>query len=1577
MQYIIDAGVENIHIAVLNRESGKDDIVRNIVSAADDRIQTVLNRSGFFMEKDDRLFCEGDLYITGKLADIVKNAFGTGTVIMPAAALWAGAKRIMNSSENRKLNSLGIVDASASGYMAICIDSKGEIINDNLAINPHCGAGSGINLNRILEKLDINRDSVDKILSGYIGKSGREKRQAVTVRSDRCGVFSSSATISDKNQGIPLDYALAITMKSEVLKACRKLVHADAVFLTGRIFAWQYARDCATDYFHGLGTADVMYDSGQTLLIYGVKHLVDTIGKDNLKNQSSVKIRKASKLAEFPSFSELKEQYEHDFLYTRLTESSIPAFDPEMLRHVPVNIGLDVGSTMAKMAIADAESDTILFVNSYNNHGDTIETIKHMFSDLESRGAGQLKIQNIGITGSGRYQVQRSLQAVYPGLSNRVFTLVENYAHAHGSIDYAVNHIAKLKAMGAAVNEDFCVLVDIGGEDTKISIVALSKKELFDNAMNIKCSAGTGSLMDTLKALFNISDIGEACSRAYGSPRAYAINATCAVFLMENARKMQAGGYSKEEILASCNYAIVENMARTLWNQIEFPQNAIVLLHGQTMLSDPLPIAVTKRVQEYTGRATYCLVPPLPGHRACIGLIRGMNKDNGIIDEYYDLNDFISRTYEKKIVVCHGAACGDRDASCARASLTSNGPSGVIKLTLGGCTAVNEMQSRKAGIERSLAPDAYRELWSFIAQKLPRSDSDDRLVIPRSFAVSEQAYFLGRIFERLGFPVHCDDILEEDIFNAQPLFAIDTCAPNIGAAGQYMRLAGGRHGCILVPQIDYLPADGSSLGRTCTTNQGGVLIAMHFAKMKYPDANFVFFNISLKNPDPVNVADQLYRELKSVFQFYNRSVSRDDFISAVKEAHTDNLLLLEDLSEKTAGYLETAIENRINVSIVCAREYIMNPGIYDSHIGKLMRDKGVIALPSYAFEAGLDKNYGYMYWKNPHDILTKIDAIANKRLNEIVVRPRLKDLIRKIEHGLTGTLLSVVQVSTFRCGPDSVAVPVTTEITKQKPSLFIQSDAMIKELAHLENRVNTHLNQLAKQLHKEMSGTPAGNFSIELLNEFVFDGINKETDVVYFPTLSDNRVVTSVFRAAGITTIDNYDDDSYDLSEKVKTGRKYAGDTVCLPLSAVYADMISAIRDFIEKKKNNDPVVAGKSRILVFMNGGDGPCRLGQYVDVLKLLLFKNIKQITGSGSEKLNPDYPVKILINLTSSLSTENPAYYIEEWVGIIGFEAVILQAVMHTLFMESAVLCKDSEEYGRLYADFLRLKHEIYYILENKTRPGKAAIRVVKYIEKNTPKLGGPAKYFGYKLYRSSGLRGPLKRFSKKWLKKERKNPDTFRVYVDGEVYVRVAQIEELFKILIDEFGFRSFNIDHTPVWAFLEYIVENRILVKKDEIRKKEDALRFAVTEKQKLTLTGEIENLKKDIHDSKSTVSNLRNIFAGPLYKAAGLNMPHSMEHILHEAEPVLPSLKPHGELAPYVGEAIIQLRSGTDIFINAAPEGCMVSSMGEILTPKILETAGNPGGRIQHLFSTDGEINEELLFMAFLKKLGPERYYRK
>lgn len=1521
----IDAGVEHIH-ARITTEEGRE---RDVLILNNDRCATLLSKNGILKEAEG-----SEIYVTGKLAELVRDTIGRGEIIMPYASLWLAAKMLAGSG------STGIIDLSASGYMAICVDEKGGLKDDFLIVNPKCGAGSGLNLNRILEKLSVRREDVDHILSNFLGEEGKEKRKAVNIRSDRCGVFASSATISDKNQGIPLDYALAVTMKSEVLKACRRMLpKTDTVYLTGRVFTWKYMRDCAEDYLEEVGTKKVIYDREQTLLINGARNLAGSIRF----REQEYQIRKREKFNVYPSFQELQKKYEKQGLYKRILHEEVK--EPLNISSIPVNMGLDIGSTMAKMVLADAMTGKLLFTCSYENHGDTIATIKHIFGELSGKGIKNLNIQHIGITGSGRYQTQKVLQAVYPEIKDRIFVLVENYAHAHGSLQYAKRHIESIKD----ANRDFCLLVDIGGEDTKVSVISIKKEELFDNAMNIKCSAGTGSLMDTLKSLFGIKEIREAYQKAYYAQKAYEINATCAVFLMENAKKMQALGYPKDEILASCNHAIVENMSRTLWNQISFPKNAVVLLHGQTMLSEPLPLAVTHRINEEN--RMYCLVPPMPGHRACIGLVNSV-MGKPVKQSEFKLETLQKLEFDRRIVMCRGAACGDPNACCARTLLSTTTPAGKVAVTLGGCTAVNELTKGRTKVVSS----SYKDIWVFINSKMPRSKNKNRLVIPRSFAVSEYAYFFAKVFESLGVPVYVDNVCEQDIINAQPLFSIDVCAPIIGAVGQITRLAGEAHGIILAPQIDFLPTNGQSLGKTCTTNQGGMAIAKHYAEAKEPEARIALFDITLNRTEPEFIASQFKLKMDEVFKIYKLKLSEEQLIEAVKWGWKENLKLKKEVAKRAADFLEEAIAKKINVSVVCAREYMLNPGIYDSHIGKLLEDKGIIAIPAYALESLLDNKFSYMYWRNPHDILTKINAVTKKNLHEIIVNKRLASVLKKIETGLTDTLISVTQVSTFRCGPDSITSPTAAEIMKGKPSLYIQSDAMIKELAHLENRVNTHVNQLSKRLHDELK---EGSFKIEFLDVFDFKKLNRKTDVVYLPTLHDNKIMTNVFRAAGITTIDNFEDRTYDLVYKTRLGRKYAGDFVCSPLASVYGDILLAAEDFLERKERKDPLVQGKSRVVVFDNKSHGPCRQGQYFEQHKLLLYQkfgtsnqNVKLMAARESHGYNPGF---------------------EDWIVILGVQGVVLQGVFHTLLLKAGGDCSNLAEYNSFYHDYLKMKNDVYKMVEKGAKPGKLAEKIADLIDKKSAVLGGVFKYFAYGFYNNNGIRRVLKRFAKKWIRNSDKKK--IRIHVEGEVYVRTAQIEEIFNIVAESIGFNSFELTYSPVACYFEWALHSAKHNMQTDIELKQKLLMRAHGNGDAVKLKKEIRKARKIYLLLKAAYKMLRKLAVEPLYRAAGLHPPIDIGSVLARTARLIPTLKPKGELQTYVGEAIAKLEEGYHLILNAAPEGCMVSSMGQLLTPQILRIAGNGKTRIESLFTLNGEVDEEKLRLSLLKQLSPEKYY--
>src|SRR3989338_1403759 len=183
------------------------------------------------------------------------------------------------------------------------------------------------------------------------------------------------------------------------------------------------------------------------------------------------------------------------------------------------------------------------------------------------------------------------------------------------------------------------------------------------------------------------------------------------------------------------------------------------------------------------------------------------------------VGDLLDKEFKRKIFTCHGVSCGDAKASCARSMLFYQDETNKQKfLSLGGCTSVNELEAKREDLSQvKTKTNTYAELGQFVDEQQPKSTADNRLIIPRSFAVSEMAYFFSQIFLALDIPVEVDNVTASDVIAAQPNFNIDVCAPLIGATGQHTRLAKSQHGLILAPQIDYLFTADASLGKTCTT----------------------------------------------------------------------------------------------------------------------------------------------------------------------------------------------------------------------------------------------------------------------------------------------------------------------------------------------------------------------------------------------------------------------------------------------------------------------------------------------------------------------------------------------------------------------------------------------------------------------------------------------------------------------------------------------------------------------------------------------------------------------------------------
>jgi hypothetical protein len=536
---------------------------------------------------------------------------------------------------------------------------------------------------------------------------------------------------------------------------------------------------------------------------------------------------------------------------------------------------------------------------------------------------------------------------------------------------------------------------------------------------------------------------------------------------------------------------------------------------------------------------------------------------------------------------------------------------------------------------------------------------------------------------------------------------------------------------------------------------------------------------------------------------------------------------------------------------------------------------------------------------------------------------------------------------------------------KRRPFLLLQSDAVLKELAHLENRVNTYVKQLELGLHTKLQ-MGGDRFEVKFLDELLHtEPVDKKNDVLYIPTLSDNRMVTAVLRSAGYNCIENYDDD-YDLHQIVKRGRTATGDTVCTPLAAMHGDLMQAVDDFIQRQQRGDPLVKGKRRLLFFDSKGTGPCRQGMYYDVHRLLLYRSSATGQERDASQACNALPGQALLKLWVGQELKGYDAGLKEWVLARIHQGLVLQGVLHGLLFAGGVRCRDYDEYQSLTADYRSLKKNLFRALENYAGPSPRMQSLLQ-LTRHPPYLGALLKAFAYRLI-SPELMRPIREFSNQWLKPERAQ-HAIKIFASGEGYMRVAQAEEIFRILLANMGFGRFEFDVTPAWSYVEFLLDYEIYVARDVIERQQ-ALRQTNAENRAV-----VAQQRGLIRRAELLRFVLRQIVARPLYAAAQLPVPVSTAKVLQTTRELLPTLRPLDELVTYIGEALAELRSGTDILLNVGPSGCLVAVMGEILTPCINHAEGAEHGRIQNLFSADGDVNEELLTLALLKTLGPERYY--
>nr|MBP7473205.1 2-hydroxyglutaryl-CoA dehydratase [Prevotella sp.] len=217
------------------------------------------------------------------------------------------------------------------------------------------------------------------------------------------------------------------------------------------------------------------------------------------------------------------------------------------MNQIPYRIGLDVGSTTAKIAVLDNQ-DKIIY-SGYERHNARIDELINKYFDELSALIGNAKV-SICVTGSIGMAVAEQLNAEF--IQEVVAATV-----------FAKKQYPKAKT-----------LIDIGGEDAKVVFFNGKHMEL---RMNGNCAGGTGAFLDQMSVLMGTTN-KEMSDMALKSTHIYPMAARCGVFAKTDIQNLMSRNLPQEDIAASIFHSVAVQTVVTLSHGYDF--NVPIILCG-------------------------------------------------------------------------------------------------------------------------------------------------------------------------------------------------------------------------------------------------------------------------------------------------------------------------------------------------------------------------------------------------------------------------------------------------------------------------------------------------------------------------------------------------------------------------------------------------------------------------------------------------------------------------------------------------------------------------------------------------------------------------------------------------------------------------------------------------------------------------------------------------------------------------------------------------------------------------------------------------------------------------------------
>lgn len=230
-------------------------------------------------------------------------------------------------------------------------------------------------------------------------------------------------------------------------------------------------------------------------------------------------------------------------------------------------LGIDVGSTTAKVIVIDKSKSKVLFNRYMRHHAKQAETVRKLLSEV----AEELPNNSFraAVCGSGGKPIAEAIGAHY------------------------IQEVVANSAAVRAIYPQTRTAIELGGQDAKIVFFYYDKSQgqiiASDMRMNGSCAGGTGAFIDEIASLLKVP-VEEFEALAKKGTTVHDISGRCGVFAKTNIQSLLNSGSSREDIALSAFHAIAKQTIGGLAQGLELKPP--IIFEGGPLTFNPTLIRV-------------------------------------------------------------------------------------------------------------------------------------------------------------------------------------------------------------------------------------------------------------------------------------------------------------------------------------------------------------------------------------------------------------------------------------------------------------------------------------------------------------------------------------------------------------------------------------------------------------------------------------------------------------------------------------------------------------------------------------------------------------------------------------------------------------------------------------------------------------------------------------------------------------------------------------------------------------------------------------------------------------------------